>query len=173
VKPRRAPEGPGLSPEKARALALRRLGARECSRLELEAYLRRKGVGQEEARALVGELEGRGWLSDERYARSFAREQALREQGPWSVARKLRAKGVSLEIAEARELCRITSGSDEKDRIEALLEKRYPRSGENPREARRALEGLIRRGFSRELVLDALRARLRKGVRAFEPEGLE
>jgi regulatory protein len=157
----------------ALSLALRRINAREYSSAELEKYLLRKKVSRETAHLVVEELVGKGWIDDSRYTKIMARSLVQREKGPRQIVMKLKTKGVSISLREAQALFEEISRGDEEPSeqsrelrmIEDVLRRRYPgllglkgRDLYRSPDYRRAFQGLIRRGFSPDLIKKCIQA---------------
>lgn len=145
-------------------LALKRVSIREYGSGELGKYLERKGASAEDARLIVQDLKGRGYLDDRRYARVIARHQAARDKGPQYILGRLRQKGVDLSLSEVKKIydeClaqgqSLGRGDSEIEAVQRVLERRYPRAKTDRSEAKRAYAALLRRGFSSELIQKCL-----------------
>ena len=151
-------DGPALRLE-IRSQALRRLGLREHSRKELEVWLLRK-FGKENRTVIVevlAQIEGQGGISDERYAQAMTRHQEQRGKGPAYIQAKLREKGVQRSLAQIRE---VIPEEEELESVKRFLDRRYPdfqnRFLSEPALKARAIQALLRRGFSLEMVRKAL-----------------
>lgn len=90
--PRRSREP--LTPDQARARALRALGRREHSARELEAKLAAQGF-EEAAPKVVEELQRAGWQSDERYAELLVRSRVAQGYGRLRIEAELASRGVA------------------------------------------------------------------------------
>src|SRR5829696_2391384 len=141
-----------------RALAMNRalhfLGYRARSRREVRERLRRYGYGEETVEGVVGRLEELGYLDDEEFARTAAREKARRD-GPRIVAADLRRSGVDAELAEDV----VEEEFAERSEVEAARSaaaRRYNR-GRSDAEARRVYGFLIRRGYSADVCAEVAR----------------
>lgn len=88
--------------------ALQHLSRREYSRAELQAKLLPHAAGAEEVDALLNDLTGSGWLSDERALEQIVRVRSAR-YGTQRVAHELRQKGLSDELINTA-LPRLKSG---------------------------------------------------------------
>ena len=87
--------------EKAFLAALRRLGRRDYFETELEAYLRRKGFGEDAIEAAVERCRELDYVDDRRLGERFARDRAIhRAWSPRRIRHALRARGVADEVAE-------------------------------------------------------------------------
>jgi SOS response regulatory protein OraA/RecX len=147
-----------------KALALRRLTLREYSSAEMTSYLRRKGVDEAEAAAVVLELEERGLIDPGRYAAAIARSQIARGKGPMAVLAKLRRRGLSADLSGARKLYEAEAlaaaegGSGEAEAARKVLAVRYPDLDlKDEKQVQRAYQALLRRGFTPSVVRDLLR----------------
>lgn len=131
-----------------RNLALRRIAAREYSRAEMVAYLKRKGVETKQAEEVVARLVEESLISDERYAKVVARHQATRGKGPAYVRMKLKQKGIHADASEVREMLGDVTGESDIERARKIVEARYPNAANDKTVAAKAYQALIRRGFS-------------------------
>jgi regulatory protein len=152
-----AEQDAGMDEERARELAVKRLGRRECSRAELRRYLEGKGAEGELAGRVVEALAERGWIDDARYARMLARDQLKRGKGAIAVAMKLRQKGVPMDAGAVRELTTAEGFPDELEAARALVERKYPGARADRAQGARAYQFLLRRGFSHDVAMRALR----------------
>jgi len=141
-----------------RALAMNRalhfLGYRARSRREVRDRLRRYGYGEETVGGVIGRLEELGYLDDEEFARTAAREKA-RRYGPKRVSADLRRSGVDAELAEDV----VEEEFAERSEVEAARSaaaRRYNR-GRSDAEARRVYGFLIRRGYSADVCAEVAR----------------
>jgi regulatory protein len=140
-------------------LALRRIAIREYGAGELKSYLIRKGATAQQAEEVVSQLVADNRIDDRRYARVIARHQAFRDKGPAYVLAKLRQKGLKLSMQEVQSLYEESlphSRETELEMAQEVLERRYPHAFESQAEKKRAYEGLLRRGFSRDVVSKCL-----------------
>jgi regulatory protein len=139
-------------------LALAALGRKERSRAELAAWLRERGVDEDEVESTVGRLEAIGELDDARFARRYAEDK--RELAGWGAERirdALVARGIApheIEVALATD-----SDPVQVERAIELLARRGRPVGSD-RERASALGFLTRRGYSYEIAYEAIRARL-------------
>lgn len=140
-----------------RNLALGRLSVREYSAAEMRAYLKRKGVSDQEARSTVQALVEEGLISDLRYARALTRDQTFKDKGPAYIHAALRRKGVQIDSRQVKEIYAEVSDRDELSAARAVVEKRYPRAFSDPKERQRAYAALVRRGFSPSVASRCLR----------------
>jgi len=141
-----------------RALAMNRalhfLGYRARSRREVRDRLRRYGYGEETAGRVIGRLEELGYLDDEEFARTAAREKA-RRYGPRRVSADLRRSGVDAELAQDV----VEEEFAERSEVEAARSaaaRRY-NSGGSDAESRRVYGFLMRRGYSADVCAEVAR----------------
>ena len=152
-----APEvEPVESLERARALAWRSLNKRDRTVDEVGGLLLGKRVEPGVADQVVTELIELGYLDDARYAERFAEDRRrLDGWGSDRIARRLRELGVDQEAIEAA----VATQDPEAELVAALelLRRRCPQPPSTRTERDRALGILIRRGYSPELALEAVR----------------
>lgn len=121
---------------------------------EMGAWLRARGVGEDEAAAVVEELVASGTLDDARFAAGFSADK--RELAGWGEERireALRGRGVGREEIDAA----LAEGAEwELERAVALLRERGADLGDD-RGRNRALGLLARRGYDADLAYEAIR----------------
>ena len=150
--------------EAAYQVATRLLAMHPRSVYELLAKLRERGHNPAAAAAAVGRLEAVGVLSDETFARHYARVRAPRGHGPSRLLHDLLAKGVDRRLAE-RAIAEVleAEGLSAPGRARELAEKRAAQLGSVPerQKRRRLLAYLARRGFRgrevQELVAEVIK----------------
>ena len=126
-------------------------------------YLRRKGVEEADARAVVRELEEQGLIDPARYGAAIARSQIARGKGPMAILSKMRRRGLAGDLNQARKLYESQSGGEpgeapEAEAIRQVLASRYPGLDyKNAKHVNRAYLALLRRGFSPSAIRDVLR----------------
>ena len=135
--------------------ALGMLTRREHSRQELERKLVQRGVEAGEASALVGRLAEAGWQDDARFAESLVRSRASSGYGPRYIEAELGTHGLGADAIDAA----LESFEGDWAEVAAdLVRRRQPGALSDDRAAqRKALDLLLRRGFSMEQARDALR----------------
>ncbi len=135
-----------------RALTL--LTRREHSRQELARKLQQRGVARDEADAVIAKLADAGWQDEARFAESLLRSRAGSGHGPAYVRAELAMHGLDEALVAA------TLDGFEGDWLDIardLLRRRHPQALMGDRDAqRKALDFLLRRGFSMELARAAL-----------------
>ena len=145
-----------LSPTQ-RALGL--LTRREHSRLELLRKLVAKGVGSDEAEAVVAKLCDAGWQSDVRFAESRVRVRVADGYGPRHIRAELAAHGLDQETIRA---ALEAFGGDWADIARELVRRRYgsvlgDSLGDDLKLRRKASDLLMRRGFDAGCIRAATR----------------
>jgi regulatory protein len=141
-------------------LAFRYLNRRDRTVLEMRRYLEGKRVEPATIEEALASLHEQGYLDDARFARRFADDK--RELDHWGadrIERRLATLGIGRDVLEA------TLGAPDRDGEMAaaldILRRRFPGLGEDPRDRRRALGVLARKGYDVELAGDAIRAHAR------------
>jgi len=163
VTPRRPREPrPALDARGARVAAFDLLARRAWSARDLRARLVRRGASAELAREVVAELEGKGYVDDQAFARWWAEARARgRRVGSVRLTQELRAKGITPALvaaavesafAEVPETERALEAA--RRRLPALLRVRPDRA------ATRLRDYLLRRGYPAGAVRAAVRAAL-------------
>ncbi len=134
-----------------KARALRYLAAREHSRAELAAKLRRYLTDQDEPGAVervLDELSAKGFINEARVAESLLHRRAGR-LGNARVLHELRAKGVPQDVMDAAaEQLRDT----ELARAQAAWRKKFGQAPQDGVERARHTRFLVARGFSADVV---------------------
>jgi len=130
------------------------LARRAWSTRELTRRLVRRGAPADVARAVVAELESRGYLGDEGFARWWAQVRAERRHvGSLRLRRELAAKGVSRDLAASA----VEAAFEETSELERALEAGRRRLPALQRAAPDRAPGrlgahLLRRGYPPPLV---------------------
>jgi regulatory protein len=163
----------------AAARILRYLRGRPRTAREVRDYLTGHGHGAQAVQAVLGELEAKGLVDDERYAAWYVRaRRTSRLLGTARIVRELVARGVARETAEraTREGGAPGEASSELDRALTAARPRFASAARLGRErGMRRLHGfLMRRGFGEAVVREAC-LRLfasvpRDGGSALDPE---
>jgi len=139
--------------------ALGFLVRREHSRTELQSKLAARGHDAGEIAEALDRLGEQNYQSDQRYAESMARARLSGGYGPQRLRAELRQRGIGNEnietaLSEALE----AAPGDWVDQAEQALRRRFGESSsDDPRDQRRQLEFLLRRGFDIETARQALR----------------
>ncbi len=126
---------------------------------ELVQRLTRRGAAPDVARAVAADLESRGYLDDEAFARWWAQARARsRRIGSFRLRQELAAKGIPPELAAAA----IDAAFEEASELERALEAGQRRltalrSGSPERVSSRLAAYLLRRGYPGSLVRRVVR----------------
>lgn len=148
-----------LSEEQLYQAALRALGRRAHSRFELRRYLQKRSDDPAAIRRTLHRLSERGYLDDYRFALAFASYRArVKRFGRYRIARELRQRGVADEIIE-RALAEVLGEIDESEVVRARLGRRlrHRKLPLGARDVAKLYQGLLRAGFSSEIILRELR----------------
>jgi regulatory protein len=148
---------PELRLQHALDLAFRYLTRRDRTVLEMRRYLEGKRVEPGAIEQALAQLEREGFLDDARFARQLAEDKRLLEQwGADRIERRLLTLGVSAPLV--REVVAAPGPGGELEAATALLRRRFPALGDDPRERRRAFGVLVRKGYEPDLAWEAIRA---------------
>ncbi|HYR26674.1 MAG TPA: recombination regulator RecX [Aquabacterium sp.] len=133
--------------------ALKYLATREHSRLELTRKLGPHAESPEQLTQLLDELEGKGWLSAERFAQSVLHRKASR-YGAARLQAELAQHQLPADIArEAAQSLRETEFA----RAHALWLKRFGAPPTTPEDQARQMRFLAGRGFAGDVVRRVIR----------------
>jgi regulatory protein len=147
MKPKSTPESADL---RERALAY--LARREHSRAELARKLERAGFPAGDIAVLLNEFEEKTWLSDRRFAESWAADHRAKA-GSVKLAYELRQHGVASEIIDA---VLAAACDDELERAREVWKKKFGTPPANTAETARQIRFLQSRGFTRQTIRHAL-----------------
>jgi regulatory protein len=130
--------------------ALRFLGYRPRSRLEIERHLRQKGYESEAIDAAMARLVAQRYIDDEAFARSWLNHrERLRPRGARGLSYELRQKGIEREIINEV----LTELDEEASAWAAIEGKRHRWRGLDQLAFRKKVTGLLsRRGFSYDII---------------------
>jgi len=138
------------SDTKARAANM--ISARPLSQKELQKRLVQKGSGEEDAAAAVEWLVDLGAVNDGEYASALVRHYSARGYGPLRIREELRRRGVPRELWDNA----LEGRSDSVETLDALIQKKCKGNLGDPKERKRVVDALLRRGFSWSEVSSAL-----------------
>lgn len=139
-------------------IALNQLGIRSRSEKELRQALARKKFEPDVIAHAMARLAELGYINDERFARDWANYRLRQGKGPEIVRIELRQKGVAAALI-SQALATAEVGKDEQADIVLRAARRKFEQLKKlpPRDASRRLTAfLARRGFSPDMVRDAL-----------------
>lgn len=148
---------PELRLQHALDLAFRYLTRRERTVLEMRRYLEGKRVEPAAIEQALAQLLEQDYLNDARFAQQFADDKRLLEEwGGDRIERRLATLGIPRELVQETLATRDRDG--ELGAALALLRRRFPLLADDPRDRRRAIGVLVRKGYDQELAWDAIRA---------------
>ena len=142
----------------AQTIALIALAPRAKSRGELFAHLKKRGIAEDIANAVLYRLQEQGLVNDEEFARSWSESrQRTKKLSKRMIVNELRAKGIDGEIIEI-----VGSEIDENREHDLALElasrKYRPIAHLDKDLIRRRIQGaLARRGFGSSLINAVMR----------------
>ena len=152
--------------------AINGLARRAYSVYEMRMYLERRAEDKEVVKGVLDRLKQLDYLDDARYARQFVRlHSELRKQGPFRIARDLRARGVPDRHIEAA-LAERSSDANESALVRARLERRI-KTLRGPLDDRRVASlyrSLLRAGFSADTIRRELTALSKTPVPEFSTD---
>ncbi len=133
--------------------AINILSRRDHSRKELTEKLRVKGLG-EYAEYAVDRLTEQGYLDDERFAASYARELIrLKSYGRRRVEQELYRKGIDRDIiSRVLTECEFSS-----EKLTELIERKYNRYLYDEKGVNKTVNALLRLGYSYGEIKDSLK----------------
>ena len=146
------------------AAAVNGLARRAYSVYEMRSYLERRAADKEAVKGVLDRLKQLDYLDDARYARQFVRlHSELRKQGPFRIARDLRARGVPdrhIEAALAERSTESNEGALVRDRLQRRI--KTLRGPLDERRVASLYRSLLRAGFSADTIRSELSALARK-----------
>ena len=135
-----------------RSRAANMISARPLSKRELERKLRDKGASETDAADAADWLEGIGALSDAAYAAMLVRHYSAMGYGMAKIRDELYRRGVPKELWDEA----IAQAPDTEAVIEKVIAQKTKGAALDEKGRRRLFEALLRRGFSRQDVKNAL-----------------
>ena len=152
----RAASNPSAGEPSAYQRALGLLVRREHSRKELVRKLADRGVERDDADEALDKLERQQFQSDERFAAALARSRASAGYGPVRIRAELSTHGLGREAVEAAlEACERDWNESARD----IAQRRFAGKGlADPAKRRKAVDFLLRRGFTQGSALAAVKA---------------
>ena len=135
------------------------LSRRMHAKSELKTKALRKGYSGQTVEELLQRFEERGWVNDEEFAKSFARDKfELQRWGPVKIRSRLFSLGISRSAAE-RALQEINVDSDDYQVLKQLVVKRkayFLREADVQKRKRKIANYLLRKGFSSDTIFKYL-----------------
>ena len=144
--------------EEAQSIALIALAPRAKSRGELFTHLKKRGVAEDVANAVLYRLQEQGLIDDEAFARAWSESrQRTKRLSKRVIAGELREKGVGSEIIEI--VCsEIDQGAEYAMALEMAARKYRPIAHLDSELIRRRVHGaLARRGFTSSVINGVMR----------------
>lgn len=136
-------------PEEAKKRALRLLERRDYSRKELILKLTEKGESQEDAEAVADRFVELGVIDDDRYSRMLVRHYGAKGYGICRIKQELYRHGIHTDLWEDA-LTELPPREEQMDKLfRAKLRSEHP----DRAEIKKAMDALLRRGFSWSEVL--------------------
>ena len=135
------------------------LSRRAWSRVELTGRLVRRGAPEALARRVVAELEARGYVNDQAFARQWAEGRATRQRlGSRRISEELRLKGIPRSLTEAAIREAFSETPEEARALETARRRLAALSRGSPtRVPSRLLDYLLRRGYPAEVARSVVR----------------
>lgn len=148
-----------LDASAAKRVAYDLLSRKSWSRRELAARLRRRGASAGVAEDVVAELEARGYIDDQAFARQWTDARASRRHlGSLRLRAELRLKGIARDVAEAAVRQAFAESGEEERALEAARRRLLALRRQSPgRAAPRLRDYLLRRGYPADVVRRVLR----------------
>ncbi len=141
------------------SIALASLSFRDRSCGEILTILERKGIDREAAEKTVARLAADGLLNDARFAQSWGEARTARMLlGRRRIVGELLKKGVAASVAESAASAIYGEHPEEDLAIKAFEKFRRVNRIEGTRADRRAIDYLLRRGFSWEIIRKVIRS---------------
>jgi len=137
--------------EQCYVAALRILGYRFNSELELRRKLQRKKFDKSIIDATIARLREEKWLDDERFAGAFTRTRSRKRIGAKRIVLELRAAGVDGDVAQ-RAVKENIDPEVERQQIRAIVQRR------EGWERNKLRAYLLKQGYDAALVWEILRA---------------
>jgi regulatory protein len=148
--------------ERALAIAYRYLNARERTQAEMRAHLQGKDIDPRAVERSIQALVEQGHLDEARFARLFVQDKReLDEWGAERIRQVLLSRGVDRDVIEHALAEHEPDADGEIERALAVLRRRFPSPAGDCRARDRALGVLLRKGYDRDVALEAIAAQVR------------
>jgi len=142
---------------KARDYAFLLLKFRIRSEKEIYGRLKKKKFNDTTIKETLSFLKDKGFINDDYFAKAWIESRIKRPLGLRRIKEELKIKGIDREIID-RHLEDISKAYSEEATVTKIIKQRFDRlKGAEPQKAKRRLYAfLLRRGFSPEIVIDAI-----------------
>ena len=149
---------------RAKEYVLKFLEYRERSEQEIRKRMAKKEYDERLIKETIEFLKNHNLLNDRRFARMWTESRLRRSYGRWKVQADLNEKGIDREIIE--EVLRESYSKVAEIQIALdLIQKKWPfLKEENNASLRRVSDFLKRRGFSFEVIAEAIRQQYRQVI---------
>lgn len=137
---------------KLRARTLEWVLRRPHSTKELREYLYKKQVEKDLSDQLTIEMQEKGYINDEEFARWFAENRLRKNKSRREITAELSAKGISRETTSA--ILESMLSNDEKSQISSLIKKLQKRT--RYQDEKKLIEYLQRKGFRYSEIKEVL-----------------
>jgi regulatory protein len=147
--------------QKARDYAFLLLKFRLRSEEEIYQRLKKKKFDEEVIKQTLSFLNDKGFIDDNLFAKAWIESRIKKPLGLRRIRQELNLKGIDKEIID-REFREIKKNYSEGDLVKKIAQERLKKlKGIEPLSARRRVYAyLLRRGFSPEIIIDALSSTL-------------
>lgn len=140
--------------------ALRLLGRRDHSCLELSQKLKQRGFAPEMIASVIATCVKMNYLNDKRFCETYTNQLRRRGYGVMRIGQKLKAKGISAAHIRCS-IERYCAEAAQRDDCQRVIEKKMSahQTNEPPEKARaRLFRFLYHRGFSSDIIRQVLQA---------------
>jgi len=144
--------------QKARGYAFHLLKFRLRSEKEIYQRLKKKGFQEEIASETVRFLKSKGFIDDEIFARAWVESRIKKPLGLRKIRGELNLKGIDKAIIDSQ-VNEIKKGYSEPEIVAKIIKDRLRKSeGVETYKAKSRIYGyLLRRGFSSEVIIEAMK----------------
>lgn len=137
--------------------AINFLSYRMRTKKEMNDYLTKKELGEEDIRIVIQRLTKEDYLNNLEFAKAFVRSRInLTLKGPGAIKKELFEKGVS--EADINESLELFSMDQQLEKVMTFIEKKSTRNGRTSRKEqdRKVYSLLLSKGFSQDIIQQAL-----------------
>lgn len=134
------------------------LGKKPYSRFQLAQKCKKDGYPTTDCDKILDELESRGWLDDEAFARAYANDKfQFQKWGPQKIRLHLLQKGVSESISKSV-IAGLIDDSDQVKMLKVLIEKKknhFLREPDLLKRKKKAINYLLGKGYDQNIVFSS------------------